>query len=62
MDAQSAQGNTGNAASYGGSANGQEQAGSGHHLFGGMFRHGNAASGKEQCVGPVSYCSIFFGS
>ncbi|WP_342965385.1 hypothetical protein [Paraburkholderia sabiae] len=61
-DAQAAQAGTGNAASYGGSTNGAQQAGSTHHLFGSMFRHGSGASGKGQCVGPVSYCDIFFGS
>lgn len=60
-DPQSAQGDAGNAASYGGSTSGEQQAGSGHHPPGSIFRHGNGTSGKGQCVGPVSYCDIFFG-
>ena len=61
-DAQSAQGDSGNAASYGGSTAGAQQGGSAHHVFGGMFNHAYGTSGKGQCVGPVSYCDIFFGS
>ncbi|WP_109477178.1 hypothetical protein [Paraburkholderia sp. C35] len=45
--------------SYGGSMNGKAQAGS-QATPGLMQRNDNTQ--RDNCVGPVSYCNIFFGS
>jgi uncharacterized low-complexity protein len=57
------------ALSSGGVADGTSASGSaGHERFGAraadFFHRGNARNSQQrnQCVGPVSYCTIFFGS
>jgi hypothetical protein len=52
----------GGASAGSGDAGSSAQTGSGHGLFG--FLHGKAGSGHhgDECVGPVSYCTPFFGS
>jgi hypothetical protein len=56
------------ATSYGGTADGSGAAGAStqgnarHHLFGFAHRNGNHSQSSDTCVGPVSYCNIFFGS
>ena len=47
--------------SYGGTSAGGEQAGSKHPKFKGFRRNGPSDSNSE-CVGPVSYCNLYFGS
>jgi hypothetical protein len=49
--------------SYGGVANGSStgsQPAPAHHRFG-FLRHGNGSKPGD-CVGPVSFCQIYFGS
>jgi hypothetical protein len=46
---------------YGGTASGKDQAGSQQRRSGFSFRNGGSKS-SDNCTGPVSYCSIFFGS
>ncbi|AUT73545.1 MULTISPECIES: hypothetical protein [Paraburkholderia] len=53
--ATTAQGGDTGATSYGGVASGTSQTGSG-----GLFHKHN--TGANSCVGPVSYCNIYFGS
>jgi hypothetical protein len=53
----------------GGVADGTSASGAANHQsfgarVGGIFRHANAqaAASNRQCVGPASYCTVFFGS
>jgi hypothetical protein len=46
---------------YGGTASAKDQAGSQQKHPGFSFRNGGSKS-SDNCTGPVSYCSIFFGS
>lgn len=57
---QTQQGNETHGSGYGGSADSSNQAGS-HHVPGFLHHNGSSNSG-DNCVGPVSYCNIFFGS
>jgi len=57
---QSQQGND-LASGYGGIVNGKKQAGSQQSGLGHLRRSNGGASG-DNCAGPVSYCSIFFGN
>jgi len=49
------------ASGYGGIVNGKEQAGSQQSGLNHLRRSNGSASGND-CVGPVSYCSMFFGN
>jgi hypothetical protein len=46
---------------YGGTPAGGEQTGSTHRWLKGA-RHDPASDANGECVGPVSYCNLFFGS
>ncbi|CAB3762170.1 hypothetical protein [Paraburkholderia humisilvae] len=49
---------------YGGVADGSTAAGNSaprHHWLG-FLRHGNGGNQPGDCVGPVSFCQIYFGS
>jgi opacity protein-like surface antigen len=46
---------------YGGTAAGKDQAGSQQKGTGFLHRSYDGARG-DNCVGPISYCNIFFGS
>jgi hypothetical protein len=61
-DTSSMPGDTANAPGYGGSVNGSQQGEPAHHAFGHFRRDGSNMSAGSNCVGPVSYCTIFFGS
>jgi hypothetical protein len=61
-DTPTAQGDTANAPGYGGAVNGGQQGEAGHHVFNHLRRDGSSMSPGGNCVGPVSYCNIFFGS
>ena len=52
--------NSASESGYGGSAAGKDQAGS-QKKAGGFWHRGGSASG-DNCTGPISYCSIFFGN
>jgi hypothetical protein len=50
--------------SYGGGADGSSAAGQStphHHRFD-FLRHGKGGNQPGDCVGPVSFCQIYFGS
>jgi len=47
--------------SYGGTASGMDQTGSQQKGFGLLHRRDDSVHG-DNCAGPVSYCSIFFGN
>jgi hypothetical protein len=50
-----------NDSSYGGTTN--ETANGSHHHVLGFLQHNNGAhSNDNSCVGPMSYCNVFFGS
>jgi hypothetical protein len=49
------------ASGYGGTAGGNDQAGS-QQKHSSMFHRNGASKSGDNCVGPISYCSIFFGS
>jgi hypothetical protein len=49
--------------SYGGAVDGSTAAGQSaprHHLLG-FLRHGKGGNQPDDCVGPVSFCQIYFG-
>ncbi|WP_244196798.1 hypothetical protein [Paraburkholderia hospita] len=46
---------------YGGSLTGKDQAGS-QKKAGGFWHRGGGSTSGDNCTGPISYCSIFFGS
>jgi hypothetical protein len=46
---------------YGGTASGKDQTGSQQKGTGPLQRLGDSTHG-DHCAGPISYCSIFFGS
>jgi hypothetical protein len=50
-----------NDSSYGGSTN-ESAHGSQQHALGFFQRNSAAHSNSNHCVGPVSYCDVFFGS
>ena len=46
---------------YGGATAGKQQAGA-QQKSGGLFHRQGSSTSSNNCTGPVSYCSIFFGS
>ncbi|TCG10134.1 hypothetical protein BZM27_00140 [Paraburkholderia steynii] len=46
---------------YGGSVTGKDQAGS-QKKAGGFWHLGGGSASGDNCAGPISYCSLFFGS
>jgi hypothetical protein len=59
--AQAAQQSTASESGYGGSVTGKDQAGS-QKKAGGFWHLGGGSTSGDNCAGPISYCSIFFGS
>jgi hypothetical protein len=49
------------ASGYGGATSGADQAGSQRYMGDPWHGNGSNAAGSK-CVGPVSYCTVFFGS
>jgi hypothetical protein len=56
------QGNSAPASGYGGAADGSADSGAaaGHHRF--LRRNTGRTQPNDDCVGPVSFCNIYFGS
>jgi hypothetical protein len=57
------QGNGASADPVGGAADGSTGAGApAHHRFGFLHRGAGSTQTKDACVGPASFCNIYFGS
>ncbi|WP_109477259.1 hypothetical protein [Paraburkholderia sp. C35] len=62
VDVQQQSAGEANASSYGGAPNATSSGEPQHRMFGFLQHKGANASRSDNCVGPVSYCNIFFGS